>query len=61
MRQRRSDGVSMRTRLLVLRPLAAHVLENGGVREEGRHDELVAADGLYAKLCRLQFGDAEAN
>lgn len=33
-----------------------YVLENGEIREQGRHDELEAADGLYAKLCRLQFG-----
>jgi ATP-binding cassette subfamily B protein len=30
------------------------VLAEEGVREEGRHDELIAADGLYAQLHRLQ-------
>ncbi len=34
-----------------------YVMQDGGVQEEGRHDELIAQDGLYAKLCRLQFGD----
>jgi subfamily B ATP-binding cassette protein MsbA len=31
------------------------VLENGAVRETGRHDELVAKGGLYARLARMQF------
>lgn len=30
------------------------VIEGGTVAEEGRHDELVARDGLYARLLRLQ-------
>ena len=34
------------------------VLEAGGVAEAGTHDELVAADGLYAALWRVQTGDA---
>lgn len=33
-----------------------YVMEDGQIREQGQHDELLAADGLYAKLCRLQFG-----
>ena len=33
-----------------------YVMDNGEIREQGRHDELEAAGGLYAKLCRLQFG-----
>ncbi|MGE0610958.1 MAG: ABC transporter ATP-binding protein [Hyphomicrobiales bacterium] len=32
------------------------VLEGGRVVEQGRHDELVAADGLYARMHRTQFG-----
>ena len=30
-------------------------VENGRIRERGRHDELLAADGLYAGLYRTQF------
>jgi ATP-binding cassette subfamily B protein len=33
------------------------VLVRGRVREQGTHDELVAADGLYSSLWRLQSGD----
>lgn len=33
-----------------------YVMEDGQVREEGRHDDLLARGGLYAKLCKLQFG-----
>ncbi len=36
------------------------VLHEGRVAEQGRHDELVAKDGLYARLHRLQFGATEA-
>ncbi len=33
------------------------VLDKGRVAEVGRHDELVAKGGIYAELCRLQFGE----
>ena len=31
------------------------VLHKGRLREEGSHDELIAKDGIYAKLYRLQM------
>lgn len=31
------------------------VMEQGRVVELGSHDELVAADGLYARLCKMQY------
>jgi subfamily B ATP-binding cassette protein MsbA len=34
-----------------------YVMEDGRVREEGRHADLIETDGLYAKLCALQLGD----
>ena len=40
------------------------VLEAGRIVDIGRHDELVARGGLYAKLAAMQFGlerDAEAS
>jgi subfamily B ATP-binding cassette protein MsbA len=30
------------------------VMEDGTIVERGTHDELLVADGLYARLCRLQ-------
>lgn len=34
-----------------------YVMDQGCVAEQGRHDDLVARDGLYARLCKMQFGD----
>jgi subfamily B ATP-binding cassette protein MsbA len=33
------------------------VMEGGRIVEQGRHDELLAADGAYAGLYRLQFAE----
>jgi len=35
-----------------------YVLDDGQVREQGRHDELVRADGVYASMWRIQTGEA---
>ena len=32
------------------------VIEAGRVAEQGTHDQLMAANGAYAALVRLQFG-----
>jgi subfamily B ATP-binding cassette protein MsbA len=37
-----------------------YVLDDGQVAEQGTNAELLARDGLYARLSRLQFGDAPA-
>jgi len=36
------------------------VLDKGKVVEEGNHEQLQKAGGLYAKLCAIQFGDVDA-
>jgi len=37
---------------------AIHVLDAGRIVESGRHDELIARNGFYAALWRLQTGEA---
>jgi ATP-binding cassette subfamily B protein len=56
------DVMTGRTTLVVAHRLATVlkadrilVLDGGAIVEEGRHDELVARNGLYARLARLQF------
>ncbi len=36
------------------------VMDNGCIVAEGTHEALIAQDGLYAKLARLQFDDMRA-
>ncbi|WP_280722470.1 ABC transporter ATP-binding protein [Kitasatospora sp. MAA4] len=36
------------------------VMENGAIVEQGSHDELIAAEGAYAKLYQAQFAEAVA-
>ncbi|MBK8790007.1 MAG: ABC transporter ATP-binding protein [Holophagaceae bacterium] len=36
------------------------VMDQGALVERGTHDGLIAQDGVYAKLVRLQFADGEA-
>jgi ABC-type multidrug transport system fused ATPase/permease subunit len=37
------------------------VIDGGRVVEEGTHDILKDAGGLYSRLCSLQFGEENAN
>jgi ABC-type multidrug transport system fused ATPase/permease subunit len=59
--ERLSEG---RTTLVIAHRLAtvrnAHkiiVMDHGQMVEEGTHEELLARNGLYAGLCRLQFSE----
>jgi ABC-type multidrug transport system fused ATPase/permease subunit len=36
------------------------VLHKGRIREVGRHDELMAGQGLYFRLYQLQYGTASS-
>jgi len=36
------------------------VIDEGRIRDVGRHDELVSRDPLYARLAELQFGEPDA-
>nr|AGS49773.1 ABC transporter, ATP-binding/permease protein [uncultured bacterium esnapd15] len=56
-------ALSGRTSLVIAHRLStireAHqilVVDGGEIRESGTHDDLLAADGLYADLYRIQFG-----
>jgi subfamily B ATP-binding cassette protein MsbA len=35
------------------------VLDDGAIRERGTHEELLARNGIYARLYEIQFRDAE--
>ena len=37
------------------------VMEEGRIVERGQHDDLLAENGLYARLCHLQFSDKLAD
>jgi subfamily B ATP-binding cassette protein MsbA len=37
------------------------VVRDGQIVESGKHEELIAAGGLYAELCEIQFGTVEAS
>jgi ATP-binding cassette subfamily B protein len=60
------EAIAGRTTLVVAHRLATVlradrivVMENGRVSEQGRHADLVASGGLYARLAKLQFETGE--
>ncbi len=60
------EAMNGRTTLVIAHRLATVqradrivVMEDGRVVEEGRHGELVARGGLYARLAQLQFGGGD--
>ncbi len=65
MQQALYDAMAGRTTLVVAHRLATVlradrivVVEDGRVVEEGRHADLLAKGGLYARLAKLQFETA---
>jgi hypothetical protein len=59
------DAAKDRTTIIVAHRLSTirqcdliYVIDDGRVREQGRHDELVRADGVYASMWRIQTGEA---
>lgn len=59
------DLMQGRTTLIIAHRLATvrqanqiAVIDGGKIVDIGKHDELLQRDGLYATLCRQQFGDA---
>jgi ATP-binding cassette subfamily B protein len=61
------EAMTGRTTLVIAHRLATVqradrivVMDQGRVVDEGRHAELVARGGLYARLAKLQFGDQAA-
>ena len=48
------------TKWLREKGIASAAKKAGRIAAEGTHDSLVAEDGLYARLARLQFTDGQA-